>query len=321
MKETVHFLAQHGYWLLFAAVLGRQACLPVPANLIVVAAGALARSGKLSLPGIAAAAVTAFVLADLAWYEAGRRWGDKTLHLLSGLSANSQGLVGRATRAFAMHGAKTLLVSKFVPGLDAVAAPLTGADGVSPVKFVWFDSLGALFWSSCYATAGYVFSDQLDRVAMHVERMGALLTLIAGAVCGFYIVKKVARWLRFLREFRLARIGPQELRDKLKAGADILIIDLQHRTFGAEPMAIPGAVRIDPWRLARYRNVEIPPAKEVVLYCASPGELTSAHVALALRQRGVVDVRPLAGGFHGWRARGFPITAKAGIPTNPAAGS
>jgi len=321
LKETVHFLAQHGYWLLFAAVLGRQACLPVPANLIVVAAGALARSGKLSLPAIVGLAVTTFVFADLAWYEVGRRWGDRTLHFFSGLSRDPEALVGRATKAFARHGARMLLISKFVLGLDAVAAPLTGAEGIPVSKFVWFDGLGALLWSSCYATAGYVFSDQLDRVALHVERMGALLALAVGAVCGFYIVKKVDRWLRFMRAFRLARITPEELRDQLIAGADILIIDLQRRAGGAGPMGIPGAVRIDPWNPAQYKNLQIPPLKEVVLYCASPGEFTSAHVALALRERGAVDVRPLAGGFHRWQGLGFPVTAKVGNLTNVAARS
>jgi hypothetical protein len=48
MNETVHFLAQHGYWLVVGAVLGRQACLPIPANLVLVAAGALAHLGKCS---------------------------------------------------------------------------------------------------------------------------------------------------------------------------------------------------------------------------------------------------------------------------------
>src|SRR5271163_3583354 len=41
MKEMVAFLAKQGYWLLFVSVVGRQACLPVPANLLLVAAGAL----------------------------------------------------------------------------------------------------------------------------------------------------------------------------------------------------------------------------------------------------------------------------------------
>jgi membrane protein DedA with SNARE-associated domain len=70
MKETVDFLARHGYWMLFGAVLGRQACLPMPTNLILVAAGALAHSGRLNLAGAMAVAVLTFMFADMAWFEA-----------------------------------------------------------------------------------------------------------------------------------------------------------------------------------------------------------------------------------------------------------
>ncbi|HXK06478.1 MAG TPA: hypothetical protein VMS37_29045, partial [Verrucomicrobiae bacterium] len=139
MKETVEFLAHHGYWLLAGAVLGRQACLPVPANLLLVAAGALARRGDLHFASILASAVLTFIVADLAWYEAGRRWGDRTLHLLGSFSRDPVATVRRATTAFSRHGVRTLVISKFVIGVDAVAAPLTGAAGVSPAKFVMFD--------------------------------------------------------------------------------------------------------------------------------------------------------------------------------------
>jgi len=30
-------------------------------------------------------------------------------------------------------------------------------------------------------------------------------------------------------------------------------------------------------------------------------------VAIRLRQRGITRVRPLAGGFHGWRDHGYPV--------------
>lgn len=47
MIET---LARYGCRLLFVSVFGRQACLPVLANLCLVAAGALAGFGQLSVP-------------------------------------------------------------------------------------------------------------------------------------------------------------------------------------------------------------------------------------------------------------------------------
>jgi membrane protein DedA with SNARE-associated domain len=63
---VVEFLARHGYWVLFLSVLGRQACLPVPANLLLLAAGALVGLGKLNVAGIIASSMAAFLLADTA---------------------------------------------------------------------------------------------------------------------------------------------------------------------------------------------------------------------------------------------------------------
>src|SRR5580704_12689306 len=116
MNETVHFIARYGYWLLALAVLGKQACLPIPTSLFVLAAGALARSGGLSVPVIVGVSVITFLVADLAWYETGRRLGDRILHFVCGFSRDPEARVNRATAAFAGHGLKALLASKFVWG-------------------------------------------------------------------------------------------------------------------------------------------------------------------------------------------------------------
>jgi 3-mercaptopyruvate sulfurtransferase SseA len=60
--------------------------------------------------------------------------------------------------------------------------------------------------------------------------------------------------------------------------------------------------------MKQYRNVDLATDREVVLYCASPGEARSARVAIALRQRGFEHVWPLASGLQAWRSRGFAVT-------------
>ena len=165
MKETVDFLERHGYWLLFASILGRQACLPIPANLLLLAAGALVGLGRLSFVGVIVFSVPAFILADFAWYEAGRRWGTRTLHFFCSASQDPHLCAERLVKNFSNRAPKSLLISKFVFGLDAVVSPLSGICGISWSKFVVFDGLGALAWSSAYMIAGYEFHNQLDRIA------------------------------------------------------------------------------------------------------------------------------------------------------------
>ena len=319
MNEMVAFLAKHGYWILFLSVLARQACLPVPANLLLLAGGALVGLGRLSFVNIIAVSVLAFVVADLAWYEAGRRWGSKTLHFICGSTRDPTACVGKMTERFNRCGAKILLISKFIIGLDAVAAPMAGISGTERPRFLVLDVTGALLWSCAYTALGWAFSDQLDRVASYSAKLGTLAVLAGiAAVCVFLI--RLIRWYRFLREFRLARITPDQLMSKLHAGQNVLILDLQGGTKQPQGlMAIPGAIRIDPHllqRYERYRDPNLPTHREVILYCSSPSEFTSARVAMTLHRRGFEDVRPLAGGLEAWRKQ-FPVTPNIEVLTPP----
>jgi rhodanese-related sulfurtransferase len=78
---------------------------------------------------------------------------------------------------------------------------------------------------------------------------------------------KYAQRRRFLRELAVARITPEELRRRLDAGEDIVVVDLRHSMeFEAEPAMVPGAIHLLPDELDA-RHGEIPRDREVVLYC------------------------------------------------------
>jgi rhodanese-related sulfurtransferase len=59
------------------------------------------------------------------------------------------------------------------------------------------------------------------------------------------------------------------------------------------------------------RHQEIPRDRDIVLYCSCPNEVSSARVALLLRRRGILRVRPLLGGFDAWRERNYPTEPRA----------
>ena len=112
----------------------------------------------------------------------------------------------------------------------------------------------------------------------------------------------------------MARITPEELKKKLDAGEQVMIVDLHGRRDGPRGhRGIPGAVCIDPHSLGKHDNPQkgtpIPRDREVVLYCTTLHELTSARAAFELRRRGFERVRPLAGGLQAWHERGFPLTS------------
>jgi membrane protein DedA with SNARE-associated domain/rhodanese-related sulfurtransferase len=308
MNELLQFVLRHGYLVIFAWVFSEQAGLPIPSAPLLLAAGALAGTRGMNLWLAITFAVSGAVVSDSMWYELGRRKGVRVLQLLCRISLEPDSCVRRTQVRFGKSGARVLLIAKFIPGLNAMAAPLSGIIRMGWRRFILFDALGALLWSSAFMITGYVFSGELERIAARAAYLGEwLLVLILAAFAG-YIGWKFYNRRRFLHRLKIARITPEELKEKIDSGEDVVIVDLRHALdFEAQPETIPGALHMDAAELEEAHEV-IPRDREIVLFCACPNEVTAARLALLLRRKGITRIRPLAGGYEGWRSRGFPLS-------------
>src|SRR6516162_7377571 len=126
MHPILNILLTHGYLLLLGWVLLEQLGLPVPSLPLLLAAGALSGLGRLNLIACVMVSVSASVAADVFWYELGRRKGVKVVQWLCKISLEPDSCVRRTEGIFERQGAKSLLIAKFIPGLNAVATPLAG---------------------------------------------------------------------------------------------------------------------------------------------------------------------------------------------------
>ena len=173
----------------------------------------------------------------------------------------------RTEDAFSVHGARSLLVAKFVPGFSTAAPPLAGIVRMPLLRFVVFTGLGGLIWAGVFIGVGWVFSRQLEVAADYVARLGSSAVALLVAALGGYVAWKYVARQRFLRRIRIARITPEDLKAKLDAGNDVMIVDLRARIdFDADPSIIPGALHLMTEELeARHR--EIPRDRDIVLYC------------------------------------------------------
>jgi len=307
MHETLEFLAKHGYLVILVWVCAEQGGLPVPALPLLLAAGALAGAGRMSLLAAGVVAVLGAITSDSLWYALGRVRGIRVLKLLCRISMEPDSCVRNTQGVFARYGARSLIVAKFVPGLGAAAPPLAGVVRMPVHRFAMFDVLGAAVWSSTYLGLGYIFSNQVEAVAMQGGRIGTGFVLLIAAVCAGFITWKFVRRQRFLRTLRIDRITPEELRTKMDNGEEVAIVDLRHPlSMEADPELIPGARWIDPESIEAHSD-ELPRDRDIILYCNCPTEATSARAALLLKNHGVLRVRPLVGGLDGWRELGYPL--------------
>ncbi|MCC4601513.1 DedA family protein/thiosulfate sulfurtransferase GlpE [Xanthomonas melonis] len=309
-------IEQYGLALVFANVLALSLGLPVPAlpTLVLVGAGyALAGGSDALLAGLVALGVSvlASLLGDLAWYLAGRRFGNRTLQSLCRLSLSRDTCMKKTERFFSRWGVRVLAVAKFVPGLSMVSVPMAGASQVRLWAFLRYDAFGAALWALVGLGLGAVFADQVQDVLVFLSELGSGAVVVLAVLLACYVGWRWWRRHALLRSLEQARIAVDELLPLLEGDEPQRPTVLDIRAPGyreLQPYTIPGAMFADERQLAQIL-ASVPRERAVVIYCACPGEVSAAWLAGRMRARGYRDVRPLRGGLDAWHDAGYPVTS------------
>src|SRR4030095_6937444 len=123
----VDLLAQYGVVLVFAWVFAVEAAMPTPPGPMLLGAGALSGSGQMNLTLALGAAIAAALGADVLWYSLGRSQGTRLLETLCRFSMNPDSVVRDVKERFVAHGVRFVVLAKFLPGVNPIAARLAGA--------------------------------------------------------------------------------------------------------------------------------------------------------------------------------------------------
>src|SRR5262249_50006988 len=86
MQRLITLIETYGLVVVFLNVLAETAGLPLPAYPALIVAAALAWRGDYSLGQLFLVAVSAALIADSAWYWAGKRYGRKVLNTICRVS-------------------------------------------------------------------------------------------------------------------------------------------------------------------------------------------------------------------------------------------
>lgn len=261
------FLLRHGALVLFVWVLVDQLGVPLPAVPLLIGVGAFGGAGQTGFATAVGVAVVASLLADVVWFSVGRWRGHHVLRWLCEISLEPDSCVRRAETIFLSRGLQALLITKFLPGLNTIAAALAGIAGVRAGRFVGYAAAGGLLWAGSWAGLGYLFSGAIEQLVGATARFGGSVVGLLGVSLCAYVLLKYTQRRRFLRSLRVARITPEELKQRLDAGEDVMILDLRTPLdVAAMAYTIPGALQVAAEDLER-RQSELPRDREIVVYC------------------------------------------------------
>lgn len=266
-SEITQFLIRHGYSVIFFWVMAEQAGIPLPSLPLLLSAGALSAEGKISFHVLLALTFFGAFLSDLMWFQLGRTQGGRILSLLCRISLEPDSCVKNTENLFVKRGANSLLISKFLPGLNTVAQPMAGIVRLSWARFLAYDVCGTLFWATTVLLVGRIFHHEVEVLLSLLRRSGASLLVIAALAAVGWIGFKFIQRRRFLHNLRVSRITPEELKREMDEGTPVVVVDLRNElALDEDSVQIRGALRLTPEELDS-RSEEIPRDRDIVLYC------------------------------------------------------
>jgi membrane protein DedA with SNARE-associated domain len=269
MSDILLLIVRHGYIIIFLIVLAEAVGLPVPAALALVAGGAAAASHALRAPTAAMVAVGAMLLGDSLLYILGGYMGWNLLGFLCRVSVNPETCILRSAESFYKRGRATLVVAKFIPGVNTMAPPLAGSMKMPFWQFLGLDSLGACAYALAYGTAGFLFHDFIKTIARGFQAAGhAVEIVVAVAIIAFIIYRATLYWKH--RVYRIVpRVQVAELAARLQSedSTRILLADVRsHGYYDAGSDRIRGSIRLEPNNLTQELK-RLPHDKDIYLYC------------------------------------------------------
>ncbi len=269
MTDFLLLIQRHGYILVFAVVLAEAVGLPVPAAVALVTGGAAAASGILSAPVLLVLAIVAMLLGDSLLYVLGRYMGWALLGLLCRVSVNPETCILRSAESFYKRGKITLVIAKFIPGVNTMAPPLAGSMKMRFVQFLRFDLAGATLYAAAYLALGFLFRDFLVSIAQGFRAAGRAMEVVLLAALIGYVVYRVWLYRKHAMYRVVPRVQVEELARKLASEEDgkILIVDVRsHGYYDAGTERIKGSIRLEPNNLSDELKT-LPKNKDIYLYC------------------------------------------------------
>lgn len=269
MADLFRQIAIHGYSVVFAIVFAEAIGMPVPAAIALLGGGAAVAAKLLNGPVLFVLAIVGMVLGDILLYVLGRYMGWTLLGLLCRLSLNPESCILNSAESFYKRGKTTLVIAKFIPGLNTMSPPLAGSMRMKFPQFIRLDLAGAFLYVTAYGTLGYLGRDFLARISLGFIKAGHLVSLVLAAAFAAYIVYRL--WLYYKnREYRVVpRVQVEELARKLASEEkdSVTIVDVRsHGYYDAGVQRIQGSVRIEPNNLEEELK-HLSREKEIYLYC------------------------------------------------------
>jgi membrane protein DedA with SNARE-associated domain len=158
--------------------------VPVPGEIMLIAAAVLAGAGQMNIAVVFLVAVLAAVIGDNIGFIVGHFGGRPLAERFGRYVFLTPERLERAEKYFNAHGGKVVTIARFIDGLRQINGLLAGIAGMHWLKFLGYNALGAVLWVGTWCGLGYLAGENIVEIYDTFERykwyvIGALAVVIA----------------------------------------------------------------------------------------------------------------------------------------------
>jgi membrane protein DedA with SNARE-associated domain len=173
------YIEHFTYLGLFVVLLLCGLGLPMPEDIALLAGGFLVHRGVTRYPITLAVSLLGVVAGDNSLFFLGRRFGTGLVRYFGLNRPGSQAQINRIRAFMRRHGHRAIFYARFLAGLRALIYLTAGSFGVTPLRFLAYDLLGAIISVPIVVSIGYLFGGQLEIVIHYLGGFERLLWVVA----------------------------------------------------------------------------------------------------------------------------------------------
>ncbi|HVB00483.1 MAG TPA: DedA family protein [Acidimicrobiales bacterium] len=163
-------LDHYGYLAVGGFIFLEDFGVPVPGETILLAAAIYAGAGVLNPVLVGIIAVFAAIIGDNVGFGIGHIAERKVILRYGRFVFITPDRLVRAENFFEHHGGKVIIVARFVEGLRQANGIIAGLTGMRWLRFLMFNSIGAVLWVGCWLTIGVAAGDHIATIYREITR-------------------------------------------------------------------------------------------------------------------------------------------------------
>ncbi|MBV8139512.1 MAG: DedA family protein [Deltaproteobacteria bacterium] len=172
------YIEHFTYLGLFVVLLLCGMGLPMPEDIALLAGGFLVHRGVTRYTITLAVALLGVVAGDNSLFFLGRRFGTGLVSYFGLNRPGSKAQIDRIRAFMHRHGHRAIFYARFLAGLRALIYLTAGSFGVTPLRFLVYDLLGAIISVPIVVSLGYLFGAQLEVVIHYIGGFEHLLWVV-----------------------------------------------------------------------------------------------------------------------------------------------